>query len=221
MIAKWRISVLKTSLRNAWPAFLTLGGPVLAWVLILVLGTSIKLTTSKHVLYAGMTLELFGICLVAYDLNETLKKFGRPSWTRKVWEWCKFLCTAIMPQTHVFGTANLRSESTVTFSDGAVHQLGEDATPEARISALEKNLDILRDETNQRFHAATRELSSQKTSIDGLNLRMGEIARTTNVSIEDLAVGGANLEMIGLFWVAIGVFATNIPESIAGWFGFT
>lgn len=86
---------------------------------------------------------------------------------------------------------------------------------EHRISRLEENLNQLRNEMNV-DNKEIRQLI--KTVREHLKHETQE-RRTENQQaarrIEEMAVGGFHLEIVGLSWLVLGVIGTSIPDEIA------
>jgi hypothetical protein len=91
-----------------------------------------------------------------------------------------------------------------------------DATVEARLDALEANLLTLRQEhteTAQELRESARRTDEAVTS----ERRARESAVTSLRSqLEGFGVGDLYVEMIGIFWLVLGVVLATIPSEVAG-----
>jgi hypothetical protein len=82
---------------------------------------------------------------------------------------------------------------------------------------LEENLKLLRDELDTKLQGVRRELGTLKESIDHESQERRVADEKTARKIEEVAIGGLHLEVVGLIWLFLGVTAASIPDVIAGW----
>jgi hypothetical protein len=86
-----------------------------------------------------------------------------------------------------------------------------------RVSILEENLKLLRDELDSRLQGVRRELGTVKESIERESQERRVAGEKTARKIEEVAIGGLHLEVVGLMWLFLGVAAASIPDVIAAW----
>jgi hypothetical protein len=94
--------------------------------------------------------------------------------------------------------------------------VGFNSPLERRVEVLEQNLERLEDEVDEKVAHIRNELGRVRTSVDE-EVRSRQVeARVTSALLQDLAVGGLDLELAGLVWLLIGLLCTSIPEELAG-----
>jgi hypothetical protein len=98
-----------------------------------------------------------------------------------------------------------------------IRGVGPGATLDERVSTLEKNLTLLRDELDTKLQGLRRELGTVKESIEHESQERRAADEKTGRKIEEVAIGGLHLEWVGLFWLYLGVIAGSIPDVIAEW----
>ena len=91
------------------------------------------------------------------------------------------------------------------------------ATLDERVSILEENLKLLRDELDSRLQGVRQELGTVKESIERESQERRVADEKTARKIEEVAIGGLHLEVVGLVWLLLGVTAASIPDVIAAW----
>lgn len=214
MTLTFRPRVLLAAFKDAWPIWLVTGGVGLSIVLGLVGGGS---TPSALVRYAGTWLQLFGLGTVALGLSQVRSSFGRPSVLQRGAAWIKSFAAAFLTPPPTTVQAQAAGSSFVVGRARSILKPVPGATLEQRIQALESGLDRLREETD----TTESELRTQIQTLKRLLSEEGRARQTEAKSIaaklEELAVGGLYLEIVGVTWLALGVIGTSIPEEVA-WF---
>ena len=85
------------------------------------------------------------------------------------------------------------------------------------MAALEKSLDQLREETRE----FAGRLSGQHDRLTDAfaSERQTRAAEDQHLAarLEDFAVGGLHLEMIGVVWLLFGTLFSSVPSVVAGW----
>jgi hypothetical protein len=88
------------------------------------------------------------------------------------------------------------------------------ATLAERVSILEEKLKHLRDELDTKIQGVRREVDTVKKSVEreSQERRVGDekMAR----EIEEVAIGGLHLEVVGLIWLFLGIMASGIPDVV-------
>jgi hypothetical protein len=90
-----------------------------------------------------------------------------------------------------------------------------DASIEARLAALEANLATLRTEqaeTVKEFQEAT---SKTNEAVDAERRAQESAVTALRVQLEGLGAGGLHVEMMGVFWLVLGVVLATVPGEIA------
>jgi hypothetical protein len=92
---------------------------------------------------------------------------------------------------------------------------GPGASVEQRVSILEGNLNQLQDEVDTKV----RELRNKSDELKNDLRREGEERRTADDAvtrrIEEVAIGGLHLEIVGLVWLTVGVVGASVPDEVA------
>lgn len=210
MTIRWR--VLASKFREAWPTWLLLGGLASA----LAIGWAFSKTLSDAIRYAGMLLQLLGLITVAIGLSQMRRLFGRPSFGTKVYAWFRGLASAFRRPRPITLEGVGAIGSAQAFGDLRVSRgTRPDAPLEERVSTLEQNLRLFQEELDARVQQLRRELTGTKESIDRERRERVADNQRTNQKIDEVAVGGLYLEIVGLFWLILGVTGATIPGEIA------
>jgi hypothetical protein len=206
-----RGGVLAAALKDAWPLWLAIGGIALS----VSTGRMFSKELSETVRYAGTALQVLGLATVAYGLSQTRQLFGRPSLRSNICGWFRKLAEAFVAPKPV----SLQVSNGVIASVGLDAQLvrvaGEEASLEHRVSVLEKNLNQLRDELNANKKEFQQKIKTIRERIDSETQERRTEDEQTAKRIEELAVGGIHLEIVGLWWLFFGIVGTSIPDEIA------
>ena len=97
----------------------------------------------------------------------------------------------------------------------ALVSAGPGTSLDRRVALLEENLNRLRDEVDAKENKIGRELSAVRGAIEEERRAREKEARRITRQMEELAVGGLHLELIGLTWLVLGVLGTSIPDEVA------
>jgi len=208
-----RWQTLRAVLRDAWPTWLFVGGLILAWVV----SDLVSKTRHDAVLYTGTMLQIFGLTTVAIGLQQDRRMFDRPSFRAATLNWFRRLAAAFTGPKSITGQASLVGCMTMTGDLRVVLGPRPGATLDERVSTLEKNLTLLRDELDTKLQGLRRELGTVKESIEHESQERRAADEKTGREIEEVAIGGLHLEWVGLFWLFFGFIAGSFPDVIAEW----
>ena len=197
-----------SELRHFWLAFAVTG---IAFFI------SLKPGTAEPVIrLSGLVLQLLGVGTVAWGISETRALFGRPSLFAVAKNWlCRF------PPFHsrvVSGTVNITlGGDTMSGRGYGMDNAGPNATPEARIEVLEKN--ILR--VNERIDQTQREMDAEFRNT-GAALKREEQARAAedqaiHHKLEISETGGIHVTAMGVLWLLVGITLSTASSEIAKW----
>lgn len=206
-----RPRALGRALLAAWRVWLCIGAIVGALLACLALAP----TDVDAFRLAGTALELFGLVAAATGLRQVRKQFGRPSTIDSARNWFRLLVKAMKQQEPISlqasGSVSTGGSASVTVLRG----VSASATLEERVALLEGDVTALRNDIAQqrgRNEAETRELR------DALKreaaLRQGADERATK-QLEEVSVGGLQLEKLGLCWLLFGILFANLSEEFA------
>jgi hypothetical protein len=207
----FRRQALIAALRDAWPVWLAIAGILVAaffgWVL--------SHDASAGVLYAGATLEMFGLGTVAFGLSEVRRSFGRPSLREKCLAWLSQVASAFRPPKPITLQANAGLEAIVGVGARLIVRAGPGSSLDQRVAILEENLNRLRDEVDANESKIKREVAAVREALSREQQARDNEVRRMAAHMEELAVGGLHLELVGLTWLVFGGLGTSIPGEVA------
>ena len=189
--------------------------PALVVVLVLTIVSRFPLSLAEPALrYCGLAFQLLGILTVVSGIRNKRRLFNLPNLVKEVRIWLN-QCPRLgaKPQTILFagtGSISLSGSGNLSVWCGAP----ADASVEARLAALEANLATLRTEqaeTAKQLQEATRKTNEAVNSERGA--RESAVA-ALRVQLEGLGAGGLNVEMMGVFWLVLGVVLATVPSEI-------
>ena len=173
-------------------------------------------TTEPIIRLSGLALEILGVGTVAWGISETRALFGRPSFFALSKSWLRRF-----PPFHsrvVSGTANITlGGATMSGRGYGMDNAGPNATPEARIEVLEKNIRRI----NERIDQTQQEMDTKFWNAEAA-LKREEQAR----AVEDQAIrhklettetGGIHVTAMGALWLFVGVTLSTASPEIARW----
>ena len=165
---------------------------------------------------SGLALQILGIGTVAWGISETRALFGHPSLFAVAKSWLRSF-----PPFHsrvVSGTANITlGGATMSGRGYGMDNAGPNATPEARIEVLEKNIRRI----NERIDQTQREMDTEFRNA-GAALKREEQARATEDQairhkLETSETGGIHVTAMGALWLLVGVTLSTASPEIAKW----
>ena len=141
--------------------------------------------------------------------------FGRPPLGKTLVGWAGALANVFRHPKPI--TAEMAESFSFTLSlEGRLKAgTGPDATTEVRLSALEKNLEAMQREMDEKFQSHQKRITEVQTNVNKESQeRQAKDAEVSRL-IEDIGVGGLRLEVVGLAWLFVGVIFTSIPGEVA------
>jgi hypothetical protein len=168
-------------------------------------------STEQALRICGMIIEALGTCFVVAEILKSRRTFGAPTATSWFKDWFKrfpklgstILSVQGASHMHFGGSAHAHMW----------HGAGE-GSGDARISALEKNLTLVRDLA----YKLEREVERVENDLSGELKRNAEVL---NTSVQDLRkqmvaanTDGHLLAAIGILWVLIGLIASTSSDLI-------
>jgi hypothetical protein len=164
----------------------------------------------------GMVLQLLGILTVAWGIHQTRALFGHPSILTLSRQWLsrfprygasRKLIIADMTLPLMIGRARGHSWA----------HAGPDATLEARVEVLEKNLN----DANQRINQAFEEMDQQFIKHSGTLETEQQIRAREDQNIlsklETTETGGLYISAMGALWLFVGVTLSTVSTELAKW----
>lgn len=180
-------------------------GLLIAAVMVWALGG-----TPTAISVAGLVLQSFGLCVVAWGLYQTRCLFDHPTLLEALRNWRDGIAAACRPSQP--REAIPRGAATATgIATASAAGVRPGKTLEERVTALESNIDEIREDIKRREEEVTAVRGEVKQERQE---REREIKRVS-AQLEETAVGGLHLEALGLVWILAGAVATSLPDEIA------
>jgi hypothetical protein len=213
MTIRWR--ALGVVLSEAWAAWLCVVGFAVAWLIGWVFSTWVFSTgTSGEVRYAGTFLQILGLIVVVVGLRDKLKQFKRPTVPGTVRSWFGRLARAFRRPEPI--TVQLSGVGAVALAGELQARLllGPGASIEQRVRALEANLAQLQEELNTKVQDMRKRNDRLAEDLRQETEDRKTADRYAGSQIEEVAIGGWGLEVVGLLWLLFGVLGTSIPDEV-------
>ncbi|MEP7097825.1 MAG: hypothetical protein ABI748_09205 [Dokdonella sp.] len=201
-------------LKELVPVLIIVGVVVDAWYL----AELARKDPATTVRLAGTVLQLVGLVPVWVGLSNLRRKFGRPSSGEgrlNVWRLLKVSFVRLPTVTavaagsiRVRGTASAMMHSTLP-SSAPLHE---------RLRFAEQHIEQLRTQQGQIQAELQKQSRDLRGQIEAERRNREEAVGRTSQQLEEVAVGGFAVELMGLVWLAIGATATSIPGEIAIFF---
>jgi hypothetical protein len=203
---RWR--VLVRWIVEPWTFWLFLLTVAATWLVAFLLGDTPELRAR----IIGVLLQLLGLVTVAIGLRNMRRLFGRPSFAAWFRDWVsRFLLSFRKPEPLVITPAPA-SASTGVGQPTVRISASANSTSEERISLMEKDVDLLwtsLDRLQKDFAENIRKVSARTTK-DVLTLK--RVDQQLQNHLEEVAVGGLRLEVVGLSWLLIGLVLATLPQ---------
>lgn len=192
------------------PFWVGTGGLLVAYVLPL-FSTSDPEDLNR---YAGTTLQLCGLGLVAKGIGDTRQLFGKPSLLERMKAWVNALVASLRAPRPIelVGTAAgtswlVGNASAVTVKPGQSLDL--------RVAELERRIVELQDAVHALERALDNEAAKRTAEIASeVSAVRADLERVRRL-MEDYAAGGLSLEMAGLAWLLVGTLVGSLPGEFA------
>jgi uncharacterized membrane protein HdeD (DUF308 family) len=198
--------------QQTWPFFLFFAGPAVAYLLAVLAGRQLNRGAADQVRYFGTWLQLFGIVLVAQGVRELRREFNRPT-----------VFAAIRARIHAIRQSFQAQHYVAITGVGAVGLAGSAAlaygrvrgTTEQRLDGLEREIDGLRRDAQERERQFQDKLSELRGELSKEQQERIEAHAEIKRKLDNVAVGGLHLDVIGLWWLLFATIATNVPDGVA------
>ena len=168
--------------------------------------------TSTSVRLGGLFLQLLGLLAAAIGIRDTRRMFGRPSLLQSFRNWVG-RWPRLRPKT-----INVSAESTIGVSataDGYVWcGTKSGAALDERISALEKNLQLLRERLDERHFKLDSDIRGLKAEFRTEREERVAADEALDQRIESASADGLHLAAAGAVWLAFGIIMATAPDEI-------
>jgi hypothetical protein len=199
-----------------------LAQPWLVWVSVAVL-LCVMLVASwlpgrleARVRYCGLLLELIGVVTVVYNLREKRRLFKQPSLYDHLRSWLR-----CRPRWGVEPRTILTADSLSISLSGKARLsswrvMSSQASAEARLSALEANVETLRTQQAETTKHLEQEITNMIETVNSERRTRESAIGKIRTRLETFGAGSLHLEMVGLVWLICGMVASSISSEIAG-----
>jgi len=215
LTVRWRS--LAAVLRDAWPTWLAISGLIFALTVALTAKWLLSATLTDAIRYGGTILQILGLSMVAIGVKKMRRMFDRPSLGAGILTWLRRLAASFTGPKPISLQASAGAFAMTGGDVRLIRGVRPGATLDERVSILEENLKLLRDELDTRLQGVRQELGTVKESIERESQERRVADEKTARKIEEVAIGGLHLEVVGLVWLLLGVTAASIPDVIAAW----
>ena len=202
---------LAAVLKEAWPTWLALAGVLVTFNL----GCLVSSGLANAVRYAGTTLQILGLGTVACGLEKTRSLFNRPSIRASIGGWFRRFAAVFKAPKSISAQGGLEAVAKVRAEGQVVRGVRPGSPLDERVKALEENLNQLRDELDKKAQEVNRELGGLKKDLQQESQERQAADKGVTRQIEEVAIGGIHLEIVGLVWLFLGVLGASLPEEIA------
>ncbi|MBK5276130.1 MAG: hypothetical protein JJE30_13915 [Desulfuromonadales bacterium] len=202
---------LWTAIKRAWPIWVAVAGVALCWIIAYFLAANL----TKQILYAGAGLQFIGLATVAIGVRELRKQFKKPSMLESVRNWFQLVRSAFRKLQHLH--ADCMSSASMILGGGLAKVEVHRANPtlEMRIEELEKGLISLREEHGKSISNLENNVSRVESLVHDENNKRQANYEELRGNLENVAVGGIHLELVGLLWMLLGMLGTSIQSELA------
>lgn len=206
-------ALLIVRLLPLWAAILvpvaTIAGSVFASAI-----TGVLLVTTFKL--AGFLLGLYGLLLVAVGLSNTRRLFGKPSIWSRIKELVRDVhALFVQPPAREASADQVISD----FSTGWDIEIPppRGSTLSERIEALERLTSALKTGLKDVRAEAAHKLEEARNELRAEDERLRRSVTEVGKRLEDVSVGGLDLEAVGLSWLIGGSVLSTFYEGIAEW----
>jgi len=205
-----RYKELGNVLKDTWPVGLVFWGIAICWGVAYCLACSL----SDQILYAGTLLQMFGLITVAIGISQLRRMFGKPSLFERITNWLQKLIGAFRKSVSI-EIHNGMHGMVAGGSAIAGTLCTSPETLETRVEKLEKALNVLKEQHGKMLRTLEDNLSRVESLVhdEGNKRQLGDA--DISKMLEEVAVGGIHLEVVGLVWLLLGMFGTSIPKELA------
>jgi hypothetical protein len=161
----------------------------------------------------GVFVELAGFVTVWFQLRQAVRQHGRPTLLKRLQSW---LAAVPVPGRTVVGNLSALAEG-VGLAVAANLRLTKgkgDGSVGVRLEALEFNLDQLRDEFDRNRLETTRATRELRAQVDEEGRARAGAVGDLGKRLEDLAVGNAGWQTVGLVWFVAGAVFSNLADVV-------
>jgi hypothetical protein len=157
----------------------------------------------------GVLLELVGVWFVARQINERRKMFAKPSLQFSVWRWIFDFSKIFERPTPVTINASFHEANDTVFAHASTSFTSPALDVESRLAAVEKNLTLMQSSISHIRNDLFNRTNALEMQLRSANSTFRETVDKANSVIEKINVSGAEYDLVGVIFVAIGGIITN------------
>lgn len=162
-----------------------------------------------------MVLQLLGILTVAWGISETRALFGHPTFASKLNQWLARM--PLLPRNVVIGVGSANLGMIGFNARGHTsYPIDPSANIPQRLSALEKNIQLIQDRITQTQAELDKGLSEAKGVLEKERLSREEEDCAIREKLEATGTGGVHISAIGAAWLFVGVILSTAAIELAG-----
>ena len=200
-------------LTGAKPLWLTASGFFFIWLVIKFL----PIRSQDELRIAGGFLQLLGVLVVAIGLERTRKQFQERYTHEQIIDWFRSFRKAFS-EPHGNKQYRQNNHSTSISADNVSYpRINSEASDEDRLA----NLEIRSKAFEKEIRTIQVDVSDKvsKSRLDEIifeeRLKQNQKYNKLQQKLENLAVGGLNLEAVGLVWLVVGIALSSFSNEIA------
>lgn len=168
--------------------------------------------TEPEIRISGLLLQILGIGTVAWGIRETRALFGRPTLVAEFRAWLR--------RFPVYGGRVVSASVNITMPGLSLHargsssaSAGPDASIEARIEALEKNVKLINERIDHTQNEMDQKFRSHADLLKQEEQTRGREDQAIREKLEATETGGLHISAMGVLWLFVGVtLSTAAPE---------
>lgn len=165
--------------------------------------------------YFGTLLQVAGLSTVTFGLHRTRKLFNRPPLLQKLREVLGRLRSMFRPAEPITLRAEGGSYSTAFGNAKLTVKLPPGASLERRVEFLERSFEQLESALDTRVTEFSGKIDELQKGISRQERDWREAYKRTEKLIQDITIGGLDLEIVGLVWLAVGIVCAGVPGEVA------
>jgi len=187
------------------------------WLTLFVLFISLLIilmpeTNELRIRITGLTLQLFGMSTVVLGIRMTRQFFGHPGFIETAIQWLRRF-----PTRRPVITAEVAIEIPMPSLSAFAHQWTNpsDESPEARLTALEANLNIVNERVTQVHNLHDQDIRNIEHLLHLERITRENQNQEIRRTVELTETGGLTISLMGLVWLIFGIIMSTIPNEIA------
>lgn len=207
---RWLLALMSwlAEAHNFWLAVVVVVAPILF--------LARKGVTEPEIRISGLFLQILGIGTVAWGIRETRVLFGRPDIFSLSREWIRRF--PVYGGRVMTGSINITLPAPSVQASGYPSAIkGPNATIEARVEALEKNVKDINDRINQTQTEIDEKVRVQRRALEEEQQTRAKEDRDLRAKLEATETGGLHISAMGALWLFVGVMLSTAAPELAKW----